>query len=58
MPLAQTAPALDLDALLGGFRPLFRALDPAQVNQLSESIVKVFQGSPGPSRTCSPRRRR
>ncbi|MFB9260695.1 MCE family protein [Dietzia aerolata] len=47
LPLAQTAPALDLDALLGGFRPLFRALDPAQVNQLSESIVKVFQGESG-----------
>ncbi|MGH3635691.1 MAG: MlaD family protein, partial [Mycobacterium sp.] len=30
--LARTAPALDLDALIGGFRPLFRALDPQQVN--------------------------
>lgn len=47
LPLSQTSPALDLDALLGGFRPLFRALDPAQVNQLSESIVKVFQGESG-----------
>lgn len=47
LPLSQTAPALDLDALLGGFRPLFKALDPAQVNQLSESIVKVFQGESG-----------
>ena len=47
LPISQTAPALDLDALLGGFRPLFKALDPAQVNQLSESIVKVFQGESG-----------
>lgn len=47
LPISQTSPALDLDALLGGFRPLFRALDPAQVNQLSESIVKVFQGESG-----------
>ncbi|GAA1051684.1 MCE family protein [Dietzia natronolimnaea] len=47
LPITQTAPALDLDALLGGFRPLFRALDPGQVNQLSESIVKVFQGEAG-----------
>src|SRR5690606_5553888 len=31
IPLARTAPALDLDALIGGFRPLFRALDPEQV---------------------------
>lgn len=47
LPISQTSPALDLDALLGGFRPLFRALDPGQVNQLSESIVKVFQGESG-----------
>lgn len=47
LPLSQTSPALDLDALLGGFRPLFKALDPAQVNELSTSIVKVFQGESG-----------
>lgn len=47
LPISQTSPALDLDALLGGFRPLFRALDPGQVNQLSDSIVKVFQGEAG-----------
>lgn len=47
LPLSQTTPALDLDALLGGFRPLFKALDPGQVNQLSESIIKVFQGEAG-----------
>lgn len=47
LPMSQTSPALDLDALLGGFRPLFKALDPGQVNQLSESIVKVFQGEAG-----------
>ena len=35
IPLSQTEPALDLDALIGGFRPLFRALDPDQVNALS-----------------------
>ena len=28
IPLARTQPALDLDALIGGFKPLFRALDP------------------------------
>lgn len=47
LPVDQTSPALDLDALLGGFRPLFKALDPGQVNQLSESIVKIFQGESG-----------
>ncbi|TSD96510.1 MCE family protein [Skermania sp. ID1734] len=41
---AQTAPALDLDVLLGGFKPLLRALDPQQVNQLTSALVQVFQG--------------
>jgi phospholipid/cholesterol/gamma-HCH transport system substrate-binding protein len=39
-----TSPALDLDALIGGFRPLFRALDPDQVNVLSTQLIKAFQG--------------
>ena len=34
IPLARTSPALDVDALIGGFRPLFRALGPDQVNAL------------------------
>ena len=44
IPLSHTAPALDLDALLGGFRPLFRALDPDQVNALSSQLIEVLQG--------------
>ncbi|MCX2929258.1 MCE family protein [Mycobacterium sp. CVI_P3] len=44
IPLSHTAPALDLDALLGGFRPLFRALDPEQVNMLSSRLIDAFQG--------------
>src|ERR1700742_362574 len=47
IPLARTAPALDVDALIGGFRPLFRALDPDQVNALSGELLKVFQGQAG-----------
>ena len=43
-----TAPALDLDALIGGFRPLFRALDPDQVNALSGELIAAFQGQ-GPT---------
>lgn len=42
--LDHTAPALDLDALIGGFRPLFRALDPDQVNALSGQLISAFQG--------------
>lgn len=48
IPLTQTAPALDLDALVGGFRPLFRALDPDQVNALSGQLIHAFQGQ-GPT---------
>lgn len=44
IPVDHTEPALDLDALIGGFRPLFRALDPLQVNALSGQLVQVLQG--------------
>ena len=44
IPLDRTQPALDLDALIGGFRPLFRALDPEQVNALSSQLIAAFQG--------------
>jgi phospholipid/cholesterol/gamma-HCH transport system substrate-binding protein len=44
IPLNQTRPALDLDTLLGGFRPLFRALDPDQVNALSGQLIHALQG--------------
>jgi len=44
IPEERTAPALDLDALIGGFRPLFRALDPDQVNALTGQLIQAFQG--------------
>jgi phospholipid/cholesterol/gamma-HCH transport system substrate-binding protein len=47
IPLARTSPALDLDALIGGFRPLFRALDPEQVNALSGQLIAALQGQGG-----------
>ncbi|WP_102144752.1 virulence factor Mce family protein [Mycobacterium hubeiense] len=47
IPLARTSPALDLDALIGGFRPLFSALDPDQVNALSYQLIQAFQGQGG-----------
>src|ERR1700684_2138653 len=47
IPLARTSPALDIDALVGGFRPLFRALDPDQVNALSGQLLQIFQGQGG-----------
>jgi phospholipid/cholesterol/gamma-HCH transport system substrate-binding protein len=47
IPMSNTSPALDLDALIGGFRPLFRALDPDQVNALSGQLIQAFQGQGG-----------
>jgi len=47
IPLSRTSPALDLDALIGGFKPLFRALDPQKVNAIASSIITVFQGQGG-----------
>ncbi|MES3636600.1 MCE family protein [Mycobacterium intracellulare] len=44
IPVDRTEPALDLDALIGGFRPLFRALDPVQVNALTGQLIQAFQG--------------
>ena len=47
IPLSRTRPALDLDALIGGFRPLFRALDPDKVNNIAQSIITILQGQGG-----------
>jgi phospholipid/cholesterol/gamma-HCH transport system substrate-binding protein len=44
IPASRTMPALDLDALIGGFRPLFKALDPDQVNALSGQLIAALQG--------------
>jgi phospholipid/cholesterol/gamma-HCH transport system substrate-binding protein len=44
IPLTQTEPALDLDSVIGGFRPLFRALNPDQVNALSGQLMQALQG--------------
>ena len=44
IPMARTEPALDLDALIGGFRPLFRALNPDQINALSGQLISALQG--------------
>ena len=47
IPVERTEPALDLDALIGGFRPLFRALDPDKVNNIASSLITIFQGQGG-----------
>ena len=47
IPIERTQPALDLDALIGGFRPVFRALDPDKVNNIAQSLLTIFQGEGG-----------
>ncbi|OQO90049.1 MCE family protein [Saccharomonospora piscinae] len=47
IPLERTRPALDLTELFHGFQPLFSALDPEEVNQLSGELVQVLQGESG-----------
>jgi phospholipid/cholesterol/gamma-HCH transport system substrate-binding protein len=47
LPVDQTSPALDLTTLFNGFKPLFQALRPEQVNELSMNLVQVLQGEGG-----------
>lgn len=44
IPASRTTPALDLSALFDGFQPLFQALTPTEVNDLTANIVSTFQG--------------
>lgn len=48
IPVSRTQPALDLDAVIGGFRPLFQALSPDKINDLSGQLIQALQGQ-GPS---------
>jgi phospholipid/cholesterol/gamma-HCH transport system substrate-binding protein len=43
-----TTPSLDLTQVFGGFKPLFAALSPDEVNKLSYEIIQVLQGE-GPT---------
>jgi phospholipid/cholesterol/gamma-HCH transport system substrate-binding protein len=47
IPKDRTAPALDLDLLLGGLKPVIRGLNPQDVNALSTSLIQVLQGQGG-----------
>ncbi|BBZ25772.1 mammalian cell entry protein [Mycolicibacterium madagascariense] len=44
IPPQRTAPALDLDELLGGLKPVIQGLNPRDVNQLSAALIQIFQG--------------
>ncbi|MFF3571577.1 MCE family protein [Nocardia jiangxiensis] len=45
IPLAQTEPSFDISTLLNGFEPLFETLDPAQVNDLTSTLIQALQGN-------------
>ena len=47
IPLRQTRPALDLTVLFNGFKPLFAALSPNDVNSFAMEIIKTLQGEAG-----------
>lgn len=47
IPIERTRPALDLSVLFNGFKPLFEALNPEDINKLSFEIISVFQGESG-----------
>jgi phospholipid/cholesterol/gamma-HCH transport system substrate-binding protein len=47
IPIDRTAPALDLDLLLGGLKPVITGLNPQDVNELTEALVQIFQGQGG-----------
>ncbi|MFL6090772.1 MAG: MCE family protein [Aeromicrobium sp.] len=47
IPLSRTHDALDLDLLLSGFKPVFQALNPTDVNKLAFEIVQTLQGESG-----------
>lgn len=47
IPVDRTAPALDLDLLLGGLKPVIQGLNPKDVNALTASLIQVMQGQGG-----------
>jgi phospholipid/cholesterol/gamma-HCH transport system substrate-binding protein len=47
IPVDRTAPALDLDLLLGGLKPVLQGLNAQDVNALTSSLTEIFQGQGG-----------
>jgi phospholipid/cholesterol/gamma-HCH transport system substrate-binding protein len=47
IPVSQTQPPLDLTVLFNGFKPLFAALNPHDVNDLAYEIIQTLQGEGG-----------
>lgn len=51
IPIERTEPSLDLNVLFNGFKPLFTALNPDEVNDLATNIIQVLQGEGGTIRS-------
>jgi phospholipid/cholesterol/gamma-HCH transport system substrate-binding protein len=47
IPVDHTAPALDLDLLLGGLKPVVEGLNPQDINALTGALIQIFQGQGG-----------
>lgn len=47
IPPERTSPALDLDVLLNGLRPVVQGLDPRDVNALTTSLIEIVNGNDG-----------
>src|SRR3954452_3308636 len=45
--IEHTEPALDLDALLGGLRPVLKGLDGAKLNEVTNAVIQLLQGQGG-----------
>lgn len=43
----RTEPALNLDLLLGGLKPVIQGLNPDDVNSLTNSLIQILQGQGG-----------
>ncbi|CKN13892.1 MCE-family protein MCE4B [Mycobacterium tuberculosis] len=46
--VAHTQPALDLDALLGGLRPVLKGFDADKINTITSAVIELLQGQGGP----------
>jgi len=47
IPSDRTMPALDLDLLLGGLKPVISGLNPRDVNALTSSLIQILDGQGG-----------
>ena len=47
IPAERTQPALDIDLLLGGLKPVVQGLNPQAVNALTTSLIQILQGQDG-----------